>query len=255
MTDKMKWRLILDKSNNAQINMAIDEAIMQLNAKTNLPTLRLYTWNPPAVSIGLFQSLEDEIDIASCNKFNVDFVRRITGGGAVFHDNELTYSFVISENNDLIPKQILESYGVICGAIIQGLDLMGVKSTFAPVNDILAEGKKISGNAQTRRNNTILQHGTILIDVDIDKMFSLLKVPNEKVKDKLIFDVKQRVTSLKHILGRSVQISEVENSMIAGFKKQFNIEFVKKDLTKEEKQLANELMMKKFSTREWNYKR
>ena len=114
----------------------------------------------------------------------MDYVRRITGGGAVFHDNELTYSIVIPESHPQIPKNIIDSYKRICGAIMKGLDKLGIDSKYFPINDILTNNKKISGNAQTRKSKTVLQHGTILMDVDVEKMFSLLKVPDEKIKDK-----------------------------------------------------------------------
>ena len=178
-----KWRLLKTGYKNAFTNMAIDYAVLVANSKNLVPpTVRFYGWEPSAISIGYFQSLEDEINLKKCNELNVDYVRRITGGGAVFHEDELTYSIVISESHPLIAKNILESYGSICGAIINGLSNLGIESTYVPINDILANGKKISGNAQTRKIHTLLQHGTILMDVDIEKMFSVLNVPNEKLR-------------------------------------------------------------------------
>jgi len=240
----------------ASINMAIDRAILEAHSKGKVPpTVRFYGWTPPAISIGYFQALNDEVDLEACKKFGVEYVRRITGGGAVFHDKEVTYSIIIPENHPAIPKNILKSYGRICNALIQGLTHLGISSTYAPINDLLVNGKKISGNAQTRKERTVLQHGTILMDVDVDTMFSLLKVPNEKIKDKLIKDVKQRVTSIQHVLGKKIGFEEVEDALKIGFEDEFDIELIKGSLTKEEETLARQFEKACFSTTQWNQRR
>ena len=253
---KEQWRLLQTDFNTAFANMAIDRAILVANSRGKVPpTVRFYSWKPPAISIGYFQSLNEEVDLDACKKLGVDYVRRITGGGAVFHDKELTYSIVISESHPQIPKNILESYRRICGAIIRGLQGLWIESKYAPINDIVVSNRKISGNAQTRKSNTVLQHGTVLMDVDVEKMFSLLKVPNEKIKDKLISDVKQRVTSIKHISGNEVSFENVAEAMKNGFEEEFGIELVKGALTKNEIQLAEKFEKDCFSTNEWNFRK
>lgn len=253
---KETWRLLKTGVHHAAKNMAIDRAILKAHSEKKVPpTVRFYHWDPPAISIGYFQSLNDEIDLASCEKYNVDYVRRITGGGAVFHEDEVTYSIVIDENHAFIPKNILESYGRICGAIMKGLRHIDIESTYAPINDILVDKKKISGNAQTRKYNTVLQHGTILTDVDVDKMFSLLKVPNEKIKDKMISNVKQRVTSIQHILGQQIDSNTVSLALQKGFEEEFNVDLVNGTLTAEEKELAQQYEKQYFLNPEWNHKR
>jgi lipoate-protein ligase A len=253
---KDKWRLIITENLTAARNMAIDSAIlMETKKRKTPPTIRFYSWNPPAISIGYFQSLIEEVNLDLCNKYGVEYVRRITGGGAVFHENELTYSIVISESHPKIPKNIIESYKRICGAIIQGLRNICINSCFAPINDITVDDKKISGNAQTRKNKLVLQHGTILIDVDIEKMFSILNIPNEKIRDKLIADVKDRVTSIRHILGHKVTFNDLTECIKSGFEKEFNIELMPGNLTREELKLAETLEKQKFSSRKWNHLR
>jgi lipoate-protein ligase A len=217
--------------------------------------VRFFTWSPPAISIGYFQSLEEEVDLDVCRKLGVDYVRRITGGGAVFHDDELTYSIVIPEAHTQIPKNIMESYGRICGAIINGLANLGIESNYKPINDIIANAKKISGNAQTRKLKTVLQHGTVLMDVNVEKMFSLLKVPNEKIRDKLIADVKERVTSVKHALGKNISFADAANSMKLGFEEEFNVELVDGKLTDEELEATKRFEREYFGTKEWNHRR
>ncbi|MCX6661739.1 MAG: biotin/lipoate A/B protein ligase family protein [Euryarchaeota archaeon] len=251
-----QWRLLQTGFTNAFSNMAIDKAILVGNSQGVVPpTVRFYGWAPPAISIGYFQSLIEEVDIQACEKFGVDYVRRITGGGAVFHEKELTYSIVVPEAHPAIPKNILKSYGRICGAVMNGLHLLGIVSEYAPINDIVTGGRKISGNAQTRKLGIVLQHGTVLMDVDVDTMFSLLKVPNEKIKDKLISDAKQRVTSIHHCLGKEVSFKEVTGAMKRGFEEGFHVELVEGKLSKEELGLAKQFEKESFSKKEWNYRR
>ena len=253
---KEQWRLLKTNFSTAFTNMAIDRAVLVMSSKGGvLPTLRFYGWEPSAISIGYFQSLEEEVDLDTCRKLGVDYVRRITGGGAVFHEEELTYSIVIPENHPQIPENILESYGKICGAVMRGLDNLGIESKYVPINDIITGGRKISGNAQTRKSKTVLQHGTVLTDVDVEKMFSVLKVPNEKIKDKLIADVRQRVTSIKHVLGKEIRFEDVAKAMKSGFEQEFDIEFVEELLSEEEKELARKFEKECFSARDWNHKR
>lgn len=241
--------------------MAIDEAVLnEIAAGNSPPTLRLYGWNPPAVSIGYFQSLDEEVDTEVCKKLGIDIVRRATGGGAVFHEHEITYSIHIPETLEIVPNGILESYEKICGGIIKGLAELNVEAKFAPINDIVvfANGapKKISGNAQTRRKGIILQHGTILLKVDVDKMFSLLKVPDEKLKGKLIENVKQRVIGLSDIIGSDFSYKQAVDVFKNGFMHEFSgINFENGALSENEKKLAENLKKNKYGAEKWNRKK
>lgn len=253
---KEQWRLLQTGFETASTNMAIDRAVIVANSQGKVPpTVRFYGWKPPAISIGYFQSLAEEVDLNNCRKLGVDYVRRITGGGAVFHEDELTYSIVVPESHPEIPKNIMESYGRICRALVKGLKHLGIESEYVPINDVVAGGRKISGSAQTRKSRTVLQHGTVIIDVDVDKMFSLLRVPDEKIKDKLIADVKQRVTSIKHLIGSEIGFDEAAVAMKKGFEEEFDVELVEGVLTEEEKQLTRKFELECFGAWEWNHKR
>ncbi len=233
--------------------MAVDEAVLEAVAQAKqLPTLRLYGWNPSAITIGYFQSLQDEVDETMCKENSVDMVRRITGGGAVYHDKEITYSFIIPEAHGLITKDILASYNQISQGVIEALKSMSLQAEFVPINDLIVNGKKISGNAQTRKQKTILQHGTILLDVDVKKMFSLLKVSDEKIRDKMITAIEERVTSIRHQLGKEVSFAAMESALIEGFKTAFDAEFVSGVLSVEEQQRAAEIEKEKYRNPHWN---
>ncbi len=232
-------KLLKTGHRDAFSNMGIDEALMR-TAVAGEPVLRLYGWTPAAVSIGYFQGLEEEVDLDACKKHGVDVVRRVTGGGAVFHDQELTYSFVTRD----FTENILESYKDICAGILLGLKKIGIEGQFAPLNDLIVNGKKFSGNAQTRRGGVLLQHGTILLQVDVDKMFDLLKVPSEKMKGKLISDVKQRVTGI----GKS--FDETAQAVVDGFEEHYGVNVEPGELSEEQLNLAEEFA-KKYRSDEW----
>lgn len=243
-----EWRLIPLEKNSAAMNMALDEACAHEVARGNVsPTIRFYRWKPSAVSIGYFQSLEQEVDVKECERQGVDIVRRRTGGGAVYHDfdGEITYSVIAPEK--IFPVNIVESYKHVANWIITGLSTLNVHAEFVPINDLVVNEKKISGNAQTRRNGILQMHGTILCDVDVDKMFSLLRVPDEKMKGKTIATVKERVTSLKqHGIGDYTKIYE---ALRDGFTK--DKIYAEGKWTKEEKENASILADEKYGSEKW----
>ena len=253
-----EFRCIDLETNTAFENMAIDEAIMLAMHKDDVPpTLRLYRWNPSAVSIGTFQGMTDEVDVEFCKGRGIDFIRRITGGGAVYHDfeGEVTYSIIMPKGHRLAPADILESYRLLCGGIVKALAHLGIQGEFKPINDVNVGGKKISGNAMTRRHGCVLQHGTTLLDLDVNLMFSILKVPQEKISDKMIADVRQRVTSIREVLGRHVTINELQDALKQGFSEALGIDLIPGSLSKNERSTASTLAQQKYSTPEWNFSR
>lgn len=252
------------ETRDAYENMAIDEAVSEQIAEGESdPTIRFYRWQPSAVSIGYFQGLHDEIAVDKCAAAGVDFVRRRTGGGAVYHDydGEISYSVIAPES--LFPKGIIDSYKVICGWIMDGLAQFGIETNFKPINDItLANGmmeagdhgqhvggKKISENAQTRRSGVLLQHGTILYKVDVPKMFSLLKVGQEKIADKMIAVAEERVSSVSAIRP-DLAFEDVYEAIREGF--MYGKRWDKGEWTLAEMMRANDLVERRYSTKDWN---
>jgi len=253
-----EWRLLDTGLHDAFYNMALDEAIVIARSKKLVPnTLRFFRWEPSAVSIGYFQSMEEEVDIETCKRIGVDYVRRRTGGGAVYHerDGELTYSVIINEDHPLISRDFQKTYEKLCSWLVRGLSFLGVPAEFKPINDIIVAGKKISGNAQTRGMNVVHQHGTILREVNPAVMFSVLKVPSEKIRGKMIKAAEERVTSINKFLQRDVSFEELKKALIKGFEESFDIKLVLGEITDFEKDMAVKLKEEKYSTREWNFKR
>lgn len=238
-------RVLETGSNPGAWNMALDEALLMHSVDHATPILRIYGWHPPCVSIGYFQSMEEEVDVLKCGNMGVDVVRRITGGGAVLHEFELTYTFI----SKTYPSNIMESYETICRPVVLCLNKLGYDAKYIPLNDIVVGNKKVSGNAQTRKNNTLLQHGTILLSVDVEKMFSMLKVPSEKIKDKMINDVKDRVS------GINKSFEEVARNLKESFAEKFGAQIITDTLSSNEKKDTEKLVIEKYSSKQWNWRK
>jgi lipoate-protein ligase A len=236
-------------------NMAMDEAIARcVGSGKSPPTLRLYGWSNNAVSIGYFQEVYEEVDLVFCKSMEIEVIRRITGGGAVIHTaGELTYSFTIGEDDPAIPKDIQESYARICSPIIAALRKLGIVAVFKPINDIEVLGRKISGNAQTRRFHSVLQHGTLLLDLD-PSLLPALNVRAEKLSGKGTTNVRARVTTLKEILKKDLSREEVGILITKEFGKILECELTEGTASKEEMGLVPDLL-KRYQSLEWLYRR
>lgn len=248
----MRWRFVDFEHWSAAMNMGIDEAVSEgVKKGTSPPTIRFYGWKPSAVSIGCFQSLKVEVDYRNCVRYGVDVVRRRTGGGAVYHDEagEITYSVICPE--ELVPLDINAAYRQVCGRIVDAMDLLGVKAMFSPVNDVLVNGKKISGSAQTRRADVFLQHGTLLWNVDRKRMFKLLKVAPEKLEGKEAVRPEDRVTSVREVSHASKE--ELLKAMKTAFLKGRTWE--EGSWRDDEIVRAKALAEQRYSSYEWNFSR
>jgi len=282
----MEWRLIKDSYHSGFMNMAIDEAIMIAHREGLVPpTIRFYQWSPPAVSLGYFQDLKKEINIDACQGMGIDIVRRPTGGKAVLHDKELTYSFVIRENHPLVNDSILETYKKISGGIIRGLSYLGIKAVLVPLREKLnnalssnenkseihhsdiksicfsvpsqyevqVEGKKIVGSAQVRKKEIVLQHGSLLIELEKDKLFSVFNFPSAQIRERN--KIRFKATSLEEILKKKINFSELSEILPRGFEEEFGIKLTEGKLTEKEEKISKDLLENKYSTYEWNYER
>ncbi|MBW2975711.1 lipoate--protein ligase family protein [Candidatus Woesearchaeota archaeon] len=258
----MKFRLIDTGYSTPSMNMAIDEALLA----SKLPVIRFYRWKPAGLSIGYFQSIKD-FNLKEIKKQKVGLVRRLTGGNAVLHDKELTYSFIISEEH--MPKSIIESYKKISNGLMHGLRNLGLKAVMNKdvkksrksavcFNDpswyeILIDKKKIVGSAQKRVDRKLLQHGAVLIDIDVDKYCSLFS----NCSKEMVSRVRERMTSINDELKRKkeffpVSYIEAKEALIKGFEEKLSIDFIEDKLTEQEKERAKKLDKEKYSTQGWN---
>ncbi|HEY9246129.1 MAG TPA: biotin/lipoate A/B protein ligase family protein [Candidatus Methanoperedens sp.] len=248
----MKWRIIELETCNAAMNMALDEVAGEsVRNGSSRPTIRFYSYEPCAVSIGYFQGIKDEVNLDVCRELGIDCVRRFTGGGAVYHDSSGEITYCIAAPLNMFPKNIVESYRMVCGCIVRGLGTLGIAAQFRPVNDILVGNRKISGSAQTRKGGVLIQHGTLLYDLDLGKMFSVLNVSRQKISDKMIKDAKERVTCiLQH---RDVDKREVYEALVRAFSDRKDFEFG--EWSEDEMNRAAKLAVNKYRNDEWTYLR
>jgi lipoate-protein ligase A len=256
------WRLLKLEVGDAFTNMAIDEAILTARIAGKVPnTLRFYRWKPSAVSIGRFQELFNEVHVENCRKHGVDVVRRITGGGAVYHDydGEITYSVVVDGKVlGYADMDLISAYKTVCKGLIEAVKILGITAEFNPLDpkhcpNITIKGKKISGSAQSYKRGILLQHGTFLVDINHEKMFTFLKVPWAKTLMDVLEVSKKKLTSAKQELESRMSMEEAYQALVGGFEKALKIQLVEEELTSYERKLAEKLRKTKFATEDWNF--
>lgn len=252
----------------------MDEALFRiLQERGGPPTLRFYGWERPSLSVGYFQNINNEVNLRRCREYGIDILRRPTGGKAVLHDRELTYSVVSREDSPFSPGDLIGNYQAICFCLIQGFAELGIevhmaaKDTYnnkdenrnmdaicfacpAPF-ELLVRGRKICGSAQARSRGCFLQHGSILLDFDAGKNCLLFSPPEEGPAcqgDHL----DKRITSVQEETGTAVAAEMLSVIMQRAFETVWNVRFVEGKLTSEEKTLKNDLMQNKYSNPVWN---
>lgn len=254
-----RWRLISLEIHDACMNMAIDEAIIEaVTQSKSFNTLRFYRWRPSAVSIGRFQKINEAVNLEACRKRGIDVVRRITGGGAVYHDylGEITYSLITRIPDPIIPSDTAEAYRKICGGIVRALRILELKAEFRggkrhTCPDVIVHRKKVSGNAQIRKGNVILQHGTILLNLDAETMADILKIPGAKSLRSAEAKIKEGVTSISDAGGKAVSFKKVYSSLLRGFQESLGVTLIKEDLRSYELKRAEKIEAK-YSNPNWN---
>lgn len=254
-----KWRLVRLSVNDAFTNMAVDEAVTIARIEGSVPnTLRFYRWKPSAVSVGRFQDINKEVHMGNCRRNGVNIVRRISGGGTVYHDHdgEITYS-VIAQEKAFESTDVVDIYNTISNGLIEAARTLGVNADFNPGDprncpNISVNGKKISGGAQFHKGGVLLQHGTFLLDIDLEKMFAFFRVPWAGTIQDVVCVARDKLTSVGEELNREVSVEEAYDALVLGFQKALEIELEEEPLTPEEQQLALKLRQERFSTDNWN---
>ena len=272
------WNFINTGSKNPYYNMAMDEALLNFVSRGEIdPVIRFYTWNPATLSIGYFQRLQKEIDIDKVKEKGYGLVRRQTGGRGVLHDKELTYSVIVPESHPNMPSTVTEAYKIISQGLLEGFKNLGFETYFAIPRskeerdklkqprssvcfdapswyELVVEGRKIAGSAQTRQKGVILQHGSILQDIDIDDLFDMFKFKNERLKTKMKENFVQKAVAINDISNQHITLNEMENAFKSGFKKGLNIDFKPLELTEKQLEEVQELE-EKYRSEAWMYRK
>jgi lipoate---protein ligase len=236
----------------ASQNMAMDDTLLELKGERKIPdTIRFLQFSPRSVLVGYHQAIDEEIRESFCLENGIDINRRITGGGAIFFDeNQIGWEIICDKDffNMEIPNQRL--FRTLCEPVVNALGHMGLKAAFRPRNDIEIAGRKISGTGGTEADRAFFFQGTMLVDFDVDTMLKSLKIPVEKLKAKEIDSVKERVTCLNWELGYTPSSEEIKKAIIQGFEECLDIKLIPAGLTEKEQNLFTE-KVKYYSSPEW----
>ncbi len=251
--------------------MALDEALReQVSEGKSPPTLRLYYWSPPCLSLGYAQSFKD-IDLDRLQERGWDFVRRPTGGKAILHCDELTYSITAPISDPHVNGTVLESYRLLSKGLLRALFILGVqanadsiypdlqKTTAGPVcfevpsnYEITVDGRKVIGSAQSRHGQGLLQHGSLPLFGNITRITDALVFETEPARRLAAEKVQKRATTLNTILGYDVPLARIEDAFSEGFSFELAIDFKEDEPSSEECSLANRLLKEKFNSDSWN---
>ncbi len=234
-----KFKFITHENNDAYFNLASEEYLLK-----QTDGFYFYLWiNQPSVIVGINQNAFQEVNLNYTEKNGVKVVRRLTGGGAVFHDyGNLCYTVIAPY------EQAENAYKTFTAPVIEYLNSIGVKAEFSGRNDITVDGQKISGNAQTVYGDRIMHHGTLLFSADMSRLSDALNPSKLKMESKGIKSVRARVTNIKDHLKKDMTITEFKD----GLKKVFLKDAVEYEFTERDLTAINSLVKEKYSTYEWN---
>ena len=276
------WRLLITPPARGAWNMAVDESILEaMGSGKSLPTLRLYAWEPACLSLGYAQPLTD-VDIPRLQARGWEMVRRPTGGRAVLHTEELTYSVIAPLNEPRLAGTVLESYRRLAQALVQALNQLtgtsGIGAGGSPVQvnenssaphaptanpvcfevpstyEITVGGKKLVGSAQARRKEGVLQHGSLPLAGDLTRIIQVLAFPDEAARTRAAGRLLSRATTVETALARKVGWEEAARAYIAAFKSVLTLDLQPGDLSADEKKRTEELVRVKYEHPSWTEK-
>ncbi len=263
----LTWRLLVTEPADGATNMALDEALWRGRLLNEAPpTVRFFAWVPPTISIGYGQRLDARLNLEACRRLGVGLVRRPTGGNAIYHDGperELTYSVVAGVEDFEGAGDLLEAYRWIARALLHGLRRLAVPAGMVEVMpsagaqpafcfartgsyEIEVGGKKLIGSAQRRRSAGFLQHGSVMLGADAERLRVLF--PGEG-------DPLAGMTTIEQAIGRRPDFDETAAALTEGFTSAHGIELRPDGLTEREERLVDRLVREKYGTADWNERR
>jgi lipoate-protein ligase A len=248
-------------------NMATDEALFDAACKSGIPVLRFYGWTPATVSLGFAQRASQSLDFAEMDRRHLAWVRRPTGGRAVLHDMEVTYSVSIPQSDPLYALGLEASYEWICGPIVGALLAVGVSAALAPhgssgfvsascftapgTTDIVARQRKIVGSAQMRTRDGFLQHGSVILKNDLEKLFSVVRTSQSNVHD-VARQAARLMTCVSDEAHRAVSFGEMADALVGAFAAAEGVRLVADFLTRSEAANAADIVVRKYGREDWN---
>lgn len=226
-------------------SVALEEAILESCSQGLMPpTLHLYVRDRPTVSLGYFEKVDAAVDPQVLLDEKVFLVRRMSGGSTIFTDQgQLIFSLTIDQG--AIPKPE-DAYVLTCGVIVKALRSLGVEAEHKPPNDIIVNGRKISGSAQTRKKGMLMVHGTLLVDTDLDRMMRVLRPRHDKHSR-----TREQITCLRDELGRSPDMNEVKDALVQAFSEELEQRAVCIPVNEREKGRVSALIEEKYGKEDY----
>lgn len=273
------WYFLNSGKCSPSYNMALDEALLDWHSEGLIPpVIRFYEWEPATVSIGYFQQAARDINLAAVREQGLGFVRRPTGGRAVLHEHELTYSIIVTEDYPNMPATVTEAYRVLSEGLLLGFQNLGMEAYFSVPQteeqqqdlkkpksavcfdapswyELVVEGKKVAGSAQTRQKGVILQHGAILLKLDLEKLLSVFNFASDEVKEKMRSKLPQKAVAMDTLIDREVTIDECVTAFKKGFAEALDISFELMVLTSEQLNYVEDIEKRKYANDDWNFKK
>jgi lipoate-protein ligase A len=264
------WRLLITPPSRGAWNMAVDEAVLEsIGRNESLPCLRLYAWEPPCLSLGYAQPTAD-IDPSILSSLGWEWVRRPTGGRAILHTDELTYSVIAPLSEIRVAGSVLESYLRLSKALLTALHSLNIPAMAHPLRndagshengpvcfevpsnyEIVVNGKKLVGSAQARRKDGLLQHGTLPLHGDLRRITKVLRFPSEAERQAAGERLLAHATTVETVLGDRLDWQTAAQAFIDGFQSELNLEFVHDELAPVEIERTGQLVAEKYSHPSW----
>ena len=274
-----QWYFIHSGPCSPSFNMAMDEALLNWHSEKLIPpVIRFYEWEPATLSIGYFQQVHKDIDVDEVRRQGLGFVRRPTGGRAVLHEHELTYSIIVEEDYPNMPQSVTEAYRVLSEGLLLGFRNLGLDAYFSVPDtaekkedlkrpksavcfdapswyELVVEGRKVAGSAQTRQKGVILQHGAILLDMDEEKLLSLFKFADEEAREKMRQKLPEKAVAMNRLVDKPFTIEQCVGAFKSGFQDSLGIELIPYELTEAQLAYIEQLEKEKYANDEWNFKK
>jgi len=264
------WRLLHTPPSSGAWNMAVDESILEhIQRGKSKPTLRLYAWNPPCLSLGRAQPFAD-VDMERLKSRGWEVVRRVTGGRAILHTDELTYSVIGSTDEPMLAGGVLESYNRIAQALLYAVQSLSVPVEMKAHEDghtsqnqnpvcfevpstyeITVNGKKLIGSAQARKKEGVLQHGSLPLTGDLTRICDALVFQNESARDDAKARLMARATTIESVLGVETAWETAAQAFIRSFESKLGIQFEREEMSASEIQRTEELVNEKYAHPSW----
>lgn len=267
---RAQWRLLISPPARGAWNMAVDEALLEaIEQDATQPCLRLYAWKPPCLSIGYAQPSMD-IDLPRLTDLGWDWVRRPTGGRAILHTDELTYSVIAPPNDPHVAGSVLESYQRLSKALLAALHSLNIPAIAHPIGisgntpengpvcfevpsnyEIVVNGKKLVGSAQARRKEGVLQHGTLPLCGDLTRITQGLRFSDEQKRKDAGQRLLMHATTVEMVLGYKIDWQTAVQAFIVGFESELELDLVADEISAAEIERARQLVLDKYAHQSW----